>query len=61
MRLINVATRAIHEFSGDRIPLYAILSHTWGEDEDQITFQYMHDLDENVKAKPGFKEIDGVC
>ncbi|KAI1170399.1 heterokaryon incompatibility protein-domain-containing protein [Nemania sp. FL0916] len=33
MRLINTRTFVVHEFSGDSIPDYAILSHTWGEDE----------------------------
>lgn len=33
MRLINVHTYQIHEFFGGSIPRYAILSHTWGDDE----------------------------
>ncbi|KAJ8123311.1 hypothetical protein O1611_g9624 [Lasiodiplodia mahajangana] len=49
----------IQEFLGDSIPKYAILSHTWGEDE--VTFKDMQHLDERVKAKQGFKKIAGTC
>lgn len=59
MRLINVYTHAIHEFFGDSIPEYAILSHTWGEEE--VTFQDMQHLDESVKAKGGFQKIEYTC
>ncbi|KAI0903576.1 heterokaryon incompatibility protein-domain-containing protein [Ustulina deusta] len=37
MRLINTRTRELYEFFGDRIPTYAILSHTWSDRE--ITFR----------------------
>lgn len=39
----------------DNIPPYAILSHTWGADDDEVTFQ---DL-ENQRGgdKPGYKKI----
>lgn len=39
MRLINTATLLLEDFTLRDIPLYAILSHTWGEDE--VTFQDM--------------------
>ncbi|KAF1829424.1 HET-domain-containing protein [Decorospora gaudefroyi] len=35
MRLLNVHTRQLEEFFGEGIPLYAILSHTWGAEEKQ--------------------------
>ncbi|KAL5371406.1 hypothetical protein DPSP01_014286 [Paraphaeosphaeria sporulosa] len=39
----------------DVIPPYAILSHTWGADEEEVTF---NDLARNVgKNKPGYKKI----
>jgi hypothetical protein len=37
MRLLNTASRKLEEFGSSDIPLYAILSHTWGGNE--ITFQ----------------------
>ena len=33
MRLINCSTLRLEEFFGTNIPEYAILSHTWGDDE----------------------------
>lgn len=37
MRLINTKTLQIEEFTGQKVPRYAILSHTWGNEE--LTFQ----------------------
>jgi len=39
MRLINVKTRRLEKFAGIDVPQYAILSHTWGPDEEEISFQ----------------------
>ncbi|KAE8317042.1 heterokaryon incompatibility protein-domain-containing protein [Aspergillus transmontanensis] len=39
MRLINVHTFELEEFFNDQVPLYAILSHTWGNDEDEVSFR----------------------
>ena len=36
MRLLNVRSGVLEEFSGAVVPKYAILSHTWGDDE--VTF-----------------------
>jgi len=58
MRLINVETLALHEFYGDDIPKYAILSHTWGKEE--VTFQDWNDI-ENASKKKGFAKIQGAC
>jgi hypothetical protein len=33
MRLINCSTLQLEEFFGDNVPRYAILSHTWGDEE----------------------------
>lgn len=40
----------------DVIPPYAILSHTWGADEEEVTFD---DLAQNAgKDKPGYKKME---
>ena len=39
MRLINTRTLELHEFFPSRLPPYAILSHTWSDEE--VTFQDM--------------------
>jgi hypothetical protein len=57
MRLLNVKTRRLEEFYGDEIPLYAILSHTWGREE--VTFQDL--ANDDHKQKHGYRKIDGCC
>ncbi|TRX91848.1 hypothetical protein FHL15_007167 [Xylaria flabelliformis] len=65
MRLIDVETLELKEFFND-VPRYAILSHTWGNEE--VTFQEYHaamgpDAQRytNVKQKAGFLKILGAC
>ncbi|KAI8625583.1 HET-domain-containing protein [Xylariaceae sp. FL1651] len=67
MRLIDVQTLELKEFF-DAVPLYAILSHTWGAEE--VTFQdYLLATDPNtnantsshIKRKAGFAKIIGAC
>ena len=44
-------------FNDERhLPKYAILSHTWMADEDEVTFSDLQDI-ENAKLKPGWKKI----
>jgi hypothetical protein len=72
MRLIDVETYQIREFFGDKIPNYAILSHTWGTEE--VTFQDMAGLDagrsafhgrddfhHQISSKQGYKKIMHTC
>jgi len=62
MRLINVETWKLEYFLGDAIPPYAILSHTWGNDADELTFRDVHDsvLDETRDARKLVK-LKGSC
>ena len=40
----------------DDIPRYAILSHTWGADDDEVTFR---DLTEGTgRNKAGYRKIE---
>jgi hypothetical protein len=57
MRLINALTFELKDF-GAQPPLYAILSHTWGEDE--VTFHDMADLD-TARKKQAFAKIEQCC
>ncbi|KAJ3535362.1 hypothetical protein NM208_g7161 [Fusarium decemcellulare] len=57
MRLINAETLHLHEFHGEDIPPYAILSHTWGVEE--VTFQDWRDH-AAAAAKVGFAKIQGT-
>lgn len=45
------------EFFGKKTPRYAILSHTW--EENEITYQDMQQP--NVEQKAGFSKIEGCC
>ncbi|KAK3989113.1 heterokaryon incompatibility protein-domain-containing protein [Cladorrhinum sp. PSN332] len=56
MRLLNSETLEMKEFYGE-IPPYAILSHTWGDEE--VTFQDFHSPDR--EKKKGFDKILGCC
>ncbi len=58
MWLINT-TSLVLEFIGDPDAcMYAILSHTWGEDE--VSFQDMADL-KRARKKKGFSKIERTC
>src|SRR5882762_2795231 len=41
--------------SRDHIPRYAILSHTWGPDTEEVSFKDM--MDGTGKSKPGYNKI----
>ncbi|KAL7919399.1 hypothetical protein ACQKWADRAFT_322996 [Trichoderma austrokoningii] len=60
MRLINASTFAIEEFSDFCVPRYAILSHTWGPDSEEISFR---DVEEGNIEKPGTGALkfQGCC
>ncbi|KAF1934132.1 HET-domain-containing protein [Didymella exigua CBS 183.55] len=45
----------ITSFEENELPLYAILSHTWGADEEEVTFADI--VKGGGKAKPGYKKI----
>jgi hypothetical protein len=48
-------TFRLTEFVGKDIPVYAILSHTWGLDSDEVTFK---NLVEGIgMGKSGYKKI----
>ncbi|KAK4234173.1 HET-domain-containing protein [Achaetomium macrosporum] len=57
MRLINSRTFQLKDF-GPRPPPYAILSHTWGDEE--VIFQDMADVD-TARKKAGFAKIEQFC
>lgn len=57
MRLINVHTGVIEEFIGSKIPKYAILSHTWEDEEVSLTEM----SDPSARSKKGYKKIEMTC
>lgn len=59
MRLIDTRTLELLEFFGDKIPKgYAILSHTW--EDEEVTFQDWQDL-RVAEKKRGFYKISMAC
>ena len=61
MRLINTSTLALEEFSGldNKTPTYAILSHTWGDQELSLQ-EWLHPSRSTIE-KQGYNKILGVC
>ena len=58
MRLLSSTsdgTLSLTEFFGDKIPKYAILSHTWGADSEEVTFKDI--IDGLGKDKAGYSKI----
>jgi hypothetical protein len=57
MRLINTSTRSFEEFITRNIPAYAILSHTWRDEE--VT--YKDYIEGRYATMHGFKKIEMTC
>ncbi|RYP40657.1 hypothetical protein DL767_001515 [Monosporascus sp. MG133] len=60
MRLINVKSFKLEEFVDYKTPPYAILSHTWGDDCEELTIR---DVEEGKFDKPGVGSVKfrGSC
>jgi len=46
---------SLAQFFGDKIPEYAILSHTWEADDQEVTFQQIRDG--SGRRKRGYRKI----
>lgn len=57
MRLLHVYSYEIREFVEGNVPDYAILSHTWGEQE--VTYKDM--TKGNAAKLKGYQKILGCC
>ncbi|CAI0652615.1 unnamed protein product [Colletotrichum noveboracense] len=56
----NVHNGKLEKFQND-FPRYAILSHTWGEEKDEIHFSDIHKDHQLSKTGPGRIKFDGCC
>ncbi|KAI2463328.1 heterokaryon incompatibility protein-domain-containing protein [Annulohypoxylon bovei var. microspora] len=56
MRLLNVNTLIIKEFQGN-VPPYAILSHTWGDEE----VSFINFIEGKASSLKGYHKILGCC
>ncbi|KAF2495486.1 HET-domain-containing protein, partial [Lophium mytilinum] len=59
MRLLDTATLQLKEFFGDATPPYAILSHTW--EEDEVSLQALATARHNVPELAGHTKIRKCC
>ncbi|KAF5341378.1 hypothetical protein D9758_012261 [Tetrapyrgos nigripes] len=59
MRLIDTSTLQLTEFFDNAIPPYAILSHTWGNEE--VLFQHLQNPTEVTKQRRGYSKIVRSC
>lgn len=59
MRLLSSITVTQEEFAPDDIPPYAILSHTWGKSEDEISFADMQRG--GFEHKKGYYKLSNAC
>ena len=63
MRLLHTSTLELHEFYGDVIPKYAILSHTW--EEGEVSFQELPRVKSMVSRglnePKGYRKITDCC
>ena len=57
MRLLNTTTYGMKDFIGSEVPAYAILSHTWGDDE--VTFQDFQSSEPHHRNE--FQKIARCC
>ncbi|KAF2677697.1 HET-domain-containing protein, partial [Lentithecium fluviatile CBS 122367] len=60
MRLMNVRTKKLHTFYNENIPPYAILSHTWLEDTEEVTFAQIQ-TPEACQHMLGYQKIEFLC
>ena len=64
MRLLDTNTLTLKSFEGDERPSYAILSHTWGDDEvtfDDINPERGTIEDLELQRKSGYQKISLAC
>ena len=49
-------TPCLEKFSSDKTPPYAILSHTWGSDDSEVTYEDVSKCTTKSKALAGIKK-----
>ena len=57
MRLLSSTTLKFVQIEGDNLPGYAILSHTWGNDE----VLYADMINGTASSKAGYVKIEGCA
>lgn len=60
MRLINTQNLRLEEHNDQDLPAYAILSHRWYDDDQEVSFRDLQD-GRNVAHKRGFRKLERFC
>jgi hypothetical protein len=63
MRLLDASSLQLETYSSRKTaPPYAILSHTWGNDDDEVSFQDMQPgFRSHAEKKLGFEKVKMIC
>ena len=61
MRLLSTTKLTLSEFTGSDIPVYAILSHTWGADSEEVVFTDIGQGPQAWAHKKGAAKVEGFC
>ena len=59
MRLLHTKSLQLLTFYDEGIPPYAILSHTWGKSEEEVTLQNLNDP--RIRSQNRFSKIKSCC
>jgi ankyrin repeat protein len=57
LRLNDDSFSLVEYLGSDAVPAYAILSHTWGSDHEEVTFRDLTELATAAKAKAGYRKL----
>ncbi|CZR50162.1 uncharacterized protein PAC_00034 [Phialocephala subalpina] len=61
MWLLDTSTLELNEFTGGNIPGYAILSHTWGSAEEEISFRDLRKDRGVAQGRAGYNKVKNCC
>jgi hypothetical protein len=59
MWLLDTSTLKMHEFVGSQVPTYAILSHTW--EDEEVLHHDLYDTPDAARGKKGFTKLVKFC
>ena len=61
MRLLHTESLEFEEFLGPTLPRYAILSHTWEQEEVSYQEMIQSHQDQRIRSKDGYTKIVNCC
>jgi Heterokaryon incompatibility protein (HET) len=61
MWLLNTSTLVLNDFVGANIPPYAILSHTWGPADEEVSFRDLRKERATTEGKAGYNKVQNCC